>query len=343
MSHEPNFACVEREEQIVLLVCGELEEAAASDLDAHFSACEGCAVFFEEQKRLHEAFLLNAGPEPSPAFLAECRTELDAALDRASQPGFFGRLAAGFARGGWGFGYRNWLAAHPALGAAAFIFAGVLIGNLAPRWFHESTNVAGSPSSVQPAMIVNSSESTPALGVREIRLAPSGLPGGGMIVVQGVRETPVFLHGTADRPEIREALLQILPNGRDFDLDTRMMALDMLRPRSGSDTQVRDLLCTTAKGDGNPAVRLKALEALRGMQQDEAVRQTLTHALLNDTNAGVRIEAINSLKALAELQGAPVDRQMVDVLRERMEKDPSTYIRVQSAAAVRQLAQRGVY
>lgn len=338
-----HFACLEREEQIILLVCGELENDAAADLDAHLAACVGCAAFFEDQKKLHEAFLLGSGPEPSAAFLAECRTQLDEALDRASQPGFFGRLAAGFARSGWVFGYRNWLAAHPALGAAAFILAGVLMGNLAPRWFQESAGFAGSPSSVQPAMVVNSSDSAAALDVRGIRLAPTGLPGEGMIVVQGVRETPVLLHGTADRPEIRQVLLQILPNGRDFNLDQRLMALDMLRSRTASDTQVRDSLCATAKGDSNPAVRLKALEALRGLQQDDAVRQTLTHVLLNDSNAAVRIEAINSLRALAEAQNAPVDRQMVDVLRERMEKDPNTYVRVQSAAAVRQLAQRGVY
>jgi len=345
VNRETNMHCIEREEQIFLLACGELENEAAAELDTHFSACTACAEAFEQQKQLHEAYLLNAGAEPSPAFMAECRTRLEAAMDQASQPGFLARVWAGLAKGEWKFGYRNWLAAHPALGAAAFILVGVLVGNLAPRWLEESRHPGafvyqGEPP---PAMVVNSGDVSGRMGVRGISLSPSAVPGQGVIVVQGVRETPMRLIGTSEDPAIRQALLEILPNGQDFSLDTRMMALEMLRPRSGHDTEVRDSLCKTARNDSNPSVRLKALEALRGMEQDNTVRLTLTQVLLKDTNPGVRIEAINSLRALAEMQNAPVDQHTVDVLRERMEKDPNTYIRVQSAAAMRQLAQRGVY
>ena len=341
MNPETNMPCVEREEAIVLLACGELESEAAAEVEAHLKVCAGCAAAFAQETRLHEAFVKNAGEEPSPAMLADCRLHLDEAVDRASAPGFWTKVWAGLAKGGWNFGYRNWLATHPAMGAAVFVIAGVLIGNLAPRWLEESRGLGGTQADSTPMVV--SSENASRVGVRAISLAPSTTLGEGMIEVRGVREVPMNLRGTPDDPLIRQALLDVLPNGHDFNLDERMLALEMLRSRSSGDVQVRDSLCQTARDDANPAVRLKALEALRGFQQDEAVRQTLLRALLHDTNAGVRIEAINSLKTLAETQNAQVDRQMMDVLRERMEKDPNTYIRVQSAAAVRQLAQRGVY
>jgi hypothetical protein len=68
------------------------------------------------------------------------------------------------------------------------------------------------------------------------------------------------------------------------------------------------------------------------------VRQTLLDALVNDQNPGVRVEAMNSLRDLAEHGRIESDSKMLDVLRTRMQKDPNTYIRLQSAATLRYLA-----
>jgi HEAT repeat protein len=92
--------------------------------------------------------------------------------------------------------------------------------------------------------------------------------------------------------------------------------------------------------DGNAAVRLKALEALNGAEPQDLVRQTLLDALVDDRNPGVRIEAINALRGLAAAGKVESDDHMLAVLRERMRKDPSTYIRLQSAAAIRDLGPR---
>jgi len=54
----------------------------------------------------------------------------------------------------------------------------------------------------------------------------------------------------------------------------------------------------------------------------------------------VRIEAINALRGLAAAGKVESDDHMLAVLRERMRKDPSTYIRLQSAAAIRDLGPR---
>lgn len=339
MKRETNMRCHEREEQIVMLACGELEPETAAELDAHLKACAGCAEAFEQEKLLHEAYLLNAGKEPSAALLAECRAQLDDAVDRASVPGFWVRVWAGFSKGGWAFG-GNWLAAHPALGAAVFVVTGIVIGNLAPRWFAESRNPGSFEAGAKPTVVVNARENTPRLDVTGITVISGD--GTSQVQMQGHREMPLLLQGPLDDPLVQQSLLEVLAERPRANDDMRMLALDLLRPRGG-DAAVRDLLCHTAHRDNNPSVRLKALEALRGFEQDEKVRQTLMQVLLHDSNAGVRIEAISALRVFAENADVQVDQRVVDVLHDRMEKDPNAGIRVQSAAAVRQLARRGVY
>lgn len=340
MSPELNMPCPEREEQLVLLACGELEAEAAAELDGHLQNCAGCAGAYEQQRLLHEAYVSNAAEEPSAALLAECRRQLEEAVDRASVPGFWVRLWAGFSKGGWTFGPRNWLAAHPALGAAVFVLTGVVIGNLAPRWLAESRSAGSFDAAAKPVLVVDARDNAPRLDITGINV----IPGRGMaqIQVQGSREMPVLLQGGADDPMVQQSLLEVLGGQRRVNDDMRMLALDVLRQRS-SDTTVRDALCQTAEKDSNPSVRLKALEALRGLEQNQRVRQTLLQVLLHDGNAGVRIEAIHSLRAFAEQENAAVDGQVLEVLRDRMERDPNSGIRVQSAAVMRQLAQRGVY
>jgi HEAT repeat protein len=70
------------------------------------------------------------------------------------------------------------------------------------------------------------------------------------------------------------------------------------------------------------------------------VRQTLLGALVEDRNPGVRVEAVDALRGMAEKGDAPSDDHMVSVLRDRMQNDPNTYIRLQSAAALGALGPR---
>ena len=87
------------------------------------------------------------------------------------------------------------------------------------------------------------------------------------------------------------------------------------------------------------AVRLKALEALNGsdMQDSDMVLQTVLDALESDQNPGVRIEAVDTLRDMAAKGQVASDDRALAVLRDRMAKDPDTYIRAQSAAAIREL------
>jgi HEAT repeat protein len=128
-------------------------------------------------------------------------------------------------------------------------------------------------------------------------------------------------------------------------------------------------LIVAARQDQNPAVRMKALESLRDAAADDAVRQVLLESLERDANPGVRVEAVNllvrsldhetsSLPAIAPeappipdtppslAPVAPVTDPSVDhvirVLQQLQRKDPSRYVRLRSAAALRQIGPRDV-
>jgi hypothetical protein len=58
---------------------------------------------------------------------------------------------------------------------------------------------------------------------------------------------------------------------------------------------------------------------------------------MHDSNPGVRIEAINELSAVVDAGKASSDPQIARVLRSLSEHDPNNYVRLQAAAAVRQL------
>ena len=55
---------------------------------------------------------------------------------------------------------------------------------------------------------------------------------------------------------------------------------------------------------------------------------------------GVRVEAINALRDMAAKGQVRPDDHMIEVLREREKNDPNNYIRLQSAAAIRDLGPR---
>ena len=198
-----------------------------------------------------------------------------------------------------------------------------------------------------------------------INLTPSSSSEKQNVRLQLSAEQPVELTGSLDDSDVRRVLTYVLANGERFDPGVRLDCLEALKARA-RDAAVRNALLSAARKDQNPAVRLKALEALGDESSDQAVRDTLLQALQYDTNPGVRVEAVNLL--VRSLQNSPeglmpmpslpeghapsavpgvvagsADESMANVVRtleDLQRKDPSRYVRLQSAAALRQIAAR---
>ena len=339
-------ACEEWQPLLMLSAAGgELEPAEQARLGAHLASCASCSLALASEREVL-ALLLGQHNEPDAALLASCRMSLDDALDREEERGWFGRA----------FAMRlptNWLAPRPAWSAAVLLIVGFTVGAAVPRLLHRPVSQAtlGSSGSQEPfgalapsAAVGSASPSLTALDLHSadvagINLFPSGGEGPARVQLQLKSQQPVMVEGTVDDDNVKTVLLNVLAGGEQFCPDIRLDAVEGLRTRS-NDPDIRAALCRAVRKDRNAAVRLKALEALDGAGSQEMVRQTLLDALVEDQNPGVRIEAVNALRDLAAKGQMDSDGHSADVLRERMQKDPNTYIRLQSAAAIRDIGPR---
>ena len=175
-----------------------------------------------------------------------------------------------------------------------------------------------------------------------------------------------MLTGNADDARMRQILTQVVENGERYDAGMRLDCLDALKAEV-RDLQVRSALLNAARKDQNPAVRMKALEALREAAGEDDVRETILDALEHDTNPGVRVEAVNLLVGSLQTQAPDADsapaapdspvlattpaprapgsedfEQVVKVLQELQRRDPDRYVRLRTAAALRQIGPREV-
>jgi HEAT repeats/Putative zinc-finger len=328
----------------------ELEADEQSRVAAHIHSCAACSATVDQERELIELVGSNRA-EPDANLLANCRASLQDALDHQEETGWLRRFFSSFVPA-------NWLSPAPAWGAAAFLIVGFGIGILAPRMVVREMHPGGksaTPGSNQQALTsspaensqTSDSDSTTSAVSSPIDLRTADVAGINLlnpdsdagaqdVELQLRSQRPVTLKGSVDNEDIKQVLLSVLNDGDRFCPDMRLDAVDCLKARK-NDPQIRTALCNAVRTDSNPAVRLKALEALQGSDTRGIVRQTLLDALVDDENPGVRVEAMNKLRDLSANGAMPSDDHMLSVLRERMQRDPNTYIRLQSAALVRDL------
>jgi anti-sigma factor RsiW len=338
--------CVEFVERMYLYVSGELERDEQTTMKAHAEECAACTAFLADCERMESALESAPWQEPDASLIAECRANLTDVLDDADAAKGRGVV------GQWldALEPSRWLTLHPAAAAALLLLIGFSAGTFSPRWIASKVApvipgaISGATGNDGNASRLTSESSVIPLGDPDFRNADvtgiTQVSDSGdappQIEVQLNSQRPMLVHGTVADDRVKRLLLYVLGDDQRFDPDVRIESVDLLRPRT-HDADVCQALCQLVHTDRNPAVRLKALEALNAEAGDASVRKTMLDALVHDSNPGVRIEAINSLRELADKGKVPADAHLLDVLRERAEKDPSTYIRLQSAATIQDL------
>lgn len=340
-----NRKCSEMEPLLLLSVAREdLAPADAEALASHIVQCADCSAILARQKELVSVFA-GHDQQPDAALLASCRAGLIDALDREEEGTWLGRTFGAWIPS-------SWLSPEPAWSAAVLLVIGFSVGILGPRFLlHRGADVSTSNSADlaapagETAKIENSSRLSSSVpsnldfhtaDVAGMNVLPSIGDNPAEVQLQFKSEEPVTVQGTVNDADVKGVLLHILGGNEAFCPDMRLQAVDLLRMRN-NDPEVRKALCHAVREDRNAAVRLKALEALNGSEPQDIVRQTLLDALVDDQNPGVRVQAINQLRDMAAKGQVLSDDHMVSVLRDRIEKDPSTYIRLQSAAAIRDI------
>ncbi len=334
-NEQPQRWCAEFEERIVLYAAGELDGTEKEDVEEHLKQCAPCAAALEHERRLLAAVSECAPSEPDAHLLASCRAGLADALDEAGERGAWMRWVKPLAP--------NWFALHPAWSAALLLLVGFSVGSLVPGWVAQlrGPGPGASPAPTTSAGLVDEGVLRSA-DVARINWTPTGDNAAPRVEVELNAQQPMVVQGTVNNKDVKQVLLYVLQHNERFEPDVRLDSVELLKPRC-NDADVRQALCKILHTDRNPAVRLKALEALRPVQPQDSIRQTLLDVLMADSNPGVRIEAINALREMAEAGAIQSDPQTLEVLRDRMRKDPNNYIRIQSAAAISGLGPREKY
>ncbi|MFZ3215180.1 MAG: HEAT repeat domain-containing protein [Candidatus Acidiferrales bacterium] len=345
-------ACGEFEPRLLLFAAGELDASEVADVNEHLLHCTGCSEALAQDNELL-ALLAARHVEPDAALLASCRARLEDVLDQQEERGWLRRAVGALLPAGW-------ISPRPAWSAAVLLIIGFSVGMLGPRLLSNSIvkGVANPPVASNSPATANlpgvqvadpaSSNSLPS-GLSSLDLHTADVAGINVfpaednqppqVQLQLRAQQPYTVQGTVNDDDVKRVLMYVLHNNQRFDPDVRLDAVDLLRTRN-NDPDVRSALCQAVHTDHNAAVRLKALEALDGAEPQELIRQTLLDALVQDQNPGVRVEAINELRDLAAKGQVSGDDHLLAVLRERMAKDPNTYIRLQSAEVIRDLGPR---
>jgi hypothetical protein len=347
--------CEEIAPLLVFYTCDEVEPLEREQIDAHLTVCASCAAQLREEREMQTALVSAFQPadqlDPSGTLLAQCRSELSELLDDLSAP----PLREQWSPFGW---MQRWMALRPAWSAAALILLGLAVGTQVALWI-PGRDGGSSGFGVGQAMNVKAAppltnEELSKMAVAGVSFAPGSDASSGTVQLQVRTEQPFVLSGSLDDVEVRRVLTYVVANGERFDPGVRLDCLDALKTRTG-DTEVRHALLAAARKDHNAAVRMKALEALRDASSEDNVRDTLLDALEHDANPGVRVEAVNLL--VRSLEGADVpgsdagadssqvppdpsvDR-VIHALEGLQHRDPNPYVRLRSAAALRQIGPR---
>jgi hypothetical protein len=355
MSAERLMRCGDIAPLLVFYACDEVEPQEREQIDAHLVDCTACAALLREEQEMQSALVSAFQPadqlDPSGTLLAQCRSELSELLDDLSAPPLQERWSPfGFAR--------RWMALRPAWSAAALVLMGLAVGTQVALWIpgREGNFSVGQAVNVKAAPLTN--EDLSKMAVAGVNFAPAA-NSSGTVELHVRAEQPIILSGSVDDADVRRVLTYVVMNGERFDPGVRLDCLDVLKTRTG-DTDVRHALLAAARKDQNAAVRMKALEALRDSTADDAVRDTLLEALQHDANPGVRVEAVNLL--VRSLEGATDDEgvgkdvapevagnqippdpsvdRVIHALEGLQHRDPNAYVRLRSAAALRQISPR---
>ena len=297
--------CETVQENLVLLIYGELADDARFQIENHLQDCSECTREWQAVRQFHAQASSLPALEPTPNLLAASRLRLHEALDTTEQSR------------GWRFIFDPimWLRQmrfSPAL-AASILIIGFTAGTLT-MWDVMHGNLRPSPTGV-----INPASSQASIA------AISGIsqePGTNKVQINYDTVQQQSTQGSLDDPKIQQLLLYAARNQQNPGV--RVESMDLLTKRCG-DPRVREALIYALRYDKNPGVRLKAVDGLQSyVKNDVRVRDAGVEALLYDANQGVRIAAIHML------QPVKADGSVRAAFRQLASKDSNAFIRRES-------------
>ena len=314
--------CELAQEKIALSVYGELPDEASPELDRHLVACEDCRLELDAVRALHQAMYLYPVTEPSANLLARTRLKLEDALDNLPRQswliGFLQNFLAGAGR----------LRTAP-VAASALLVLGITAGSLGG--YQLADKRAATSATASPTFAPDGSDSAKIANVSSIVREP----GSETVEVSYDRLVPVKMRGSLDDPAIRRVLLAAAQANGNNDIRSDSVGLLAAECRAGHQCNggpLRDALMVSARYDGSPAVRRKALAGLEPyIAEDMRVRDAVLEILMSDGDPAVRTQA------MSVLQPVEADSSVRQVLHTVATEDQNPHIRNASQQVLSQL------
>lgn len=311
--------CDVAQEQLVLMLYGELDDELAIALEQHVPVCAACTTELQALEQMQRGMAFLPVREPSPNLVAQARMRLDDALDAESPHGFVTRLRANF------FRWLGFVQSAPAL-AVLLLGVGFLSGDFLLRYrLAHTPQRAGGVTLHRPTEGLVSS-------ISSITQSPNSE----LVQVNYSKVVPETVEGSLDDPGIRQLLLLGMRAGTSESVRTDSVALLANECRSGhacgptdAGKSVREALLVSLRYDHDAGVRLKALGGLQQyIETDRRVRDAVLEAMLHDKSANVRSNAVSMIGPVQSDSGV---RQ---VLRTVSTHDENPYIRNASFEAL---------
>jgi hypothetical protein len=319
---------------LVFYACDEVDPQEREEIDAHLAICPTCAGQLGEESMFQSTFSGASQPadelDPTGALLAQCRSELSEHLDDLQAP----PVQEHWIPFGW---VRRWMAMRPAWSAAALILIGIGVGTQVTPWLSLNGGADGSGDGASQAVNVMAApritdEDLSKMAVAGINFAPTADAAPGTLQVQVRTEQPLMVIGSVDNTDVRRVLTYVVANGERFDPGVRLDCLDALKARS-ADEQVRRALVAAARKalrhDSNPCFRVEAVNLL-------------VRSLEGDSQDGPGAASELPATEVSSVSGDSSVERVVRALEDLERRDPNRYVRLRSAAALRQIGTRDV-
>jgi hypothetical protein len=280
----------------------------------------------EDLKKLHRTLAHYRAVEATEPILREARNELRAAI-RAERT-----------RISWKEKLADLFAAPVfpqyklALGGLATIAAGFLLGYV----------VFSTPASNMSSMFRQASFG-PAFDQGELQLTnvrfidQDARTGSVELTCDAV--TPIHIKGNVNDERITRVLAKALMSEQNpgVRLKTVSTFSDQTHMQISTHNEVKSSLIAVLKYDDNRGVRKEALKALLKFPVDDEIVEAILYVLKNERNTGMRIAAINFLD-FSKLSGQSVNKDLLDMLKEKMQSDDNNYIRIRGNAAFQEVS-----
>jgi hypothetical protein len=305
--------CKHIEEKLPLYFYEELTTDERAEVETHLGECARCADIAAEFGRLRAALDERPLPEPSPALLVHCRSDLEEALDREQT--------------GWRALVRGWFGQAPGQPALRWATALTILAlGFSAGWSVQGQRRPATTGPQQASLFGSDLGDLRINGISQVTPDPRS----GEVRLTLNAERQMTLEGSPDDPDIQYVLVYAAKNYDNPGI--RHDSVEALGARSQNPT-VREALLHAARHDPNPGVRLEALEALRNSAGRADIREALLDVLKNDQNPGVRVAAIDILTEHADEGDLPV---LAELAREHQ----NPYVRYKCTKALRERARQ---